>query len=144
MNITKVKDVMEPRPEIVNPNAPLQRVCQKMKEVDCGVLPVGSGDELEGIITDRDIVVRAIAQGVDPALALVRDYMTDEVYFCKENDTITDAAKIMNEHNVGRLVVRNDNDQVTGVLSFGHALRSQVADEEATEMMCCAVGRKTA
>src|ERR1043166_5712914 len=99
MNATKVKDVMEPRPEIINPNVPLQRVCQRMKEVNCGVLPVGSGGGLEGIITDRDIIVRAFAPGVDPALALVRDYMTDEVYFCKEDDTLTDAAKIMNEHN---------------------------------------------
>ena len=145
MNNAKVKDIMEKNPELIAPDATLEEACRKMKDVDCGALPVGSEEKLEGIITDRDIIVRAIAMGVDPAIAMVADYMTPDVYDCREDDSLADAADLMNRHNVSRLIVRKEAGALCGILTFGHALRSKKAgDEDVTEMMYCAVGRKAA
>ncbi len=135
---------MVSRPEIISPDSTLEEACIRMKDVDCGALPVGSYDGVEGVITDRDIVVRAIAAGVDPAIALVRDYMTSQVHTCTETSTLQDAAALMHKHNVSRLLIKNEAGVVTGILSFGHILRGKADDQTVTDVVCHAVGRKTA
>ncbi|MBN8531281.1 MAG: CBS domain-containing protein, partial [Alphaproteobacteria bacterium] len=90
---TKVKELMTKDPVIVPASTTLQEAGRKMKSLECGVLPVGSWDKPEGIITDRDIVIRAVADGVDVTSAEVRDYMTSEVYYCQEDDTLENAAQ---------------------------------------------------
>lgn len=95
-----------------------------MKAIDCGILPVGDERTLEGIITDRDIVIRAVAAGIDMCSAWVSDYMTPEVYYCNEDDTINEAIRLMREHDVNRLVVRNEEGNVSGVITFGCILRN--------------------
>ncbi|MCB9983702.1 MAG: CBS domain-containing protein [Rhodospirillales bacterium] len=108
---------------------------QKMKETDCGVLPVGKGNDLQGMITDRDIVIRAIAEGKDPAKEKVADYMTDKVYACNEDDFLEDAADKMRGHNVSRLIVRNHEGKVTGILSFGNILRKNADADEVAKIV---------
>ena len=71
-----VKDLMWSEPPMVSPDATLKEAAAKMTEVDCGVLPVGTGSKVEGIITDRDIVVRAISKGKDPSRERASDFMT--------------------------------------------------------------------
>ncbi len=144
MSKTKLKDIMEQNPEMISPDATLLEAAQKMKEINCGVLPVGMTEQAEGIITDRDIVIRAIANGDDPAIAIVRDYMTSDLYTCREDDTLKDAAAAMKKHNVSRLVVCNNDKRITGILSFGHALRSDADDREVADMVHLATGRKAA
>jgi len=90
---TKVQELMKENPEVIKPDATLREAAQKMKEIECGVLPVGTKDNLQGMITDRDIIIRAVAEGKDPAKEKVRDYMTDEAHACKETETLQDAAK---------------------------------------------------
>lgn len=142
---TTLKDIMERHPEMISGDATLLEAAQKMKQLDCGVLPVGIADQAEGIITDRDIVVRAVANGDDPAIAIVRDYMTSELHTCREEDTLKDAAEAMKQNNVSRLVVCDADDRVTGILTFGHVLRSSEAnDREVVDMVCSATGRKAA
>lgn len=127
-----VRDVMTAHPALISPQATLQEAAARMKDVDCGILPVGTKNTIEGVITDRDIMMRAIAEGVDPGLAVVKSYMTTQVYGCHENDTLEDAAEKMRAHKVGRLVVKDSGGKAVGVLSFGGILRKQAnADEVA-------------
>ncbi|MGZ9097513.1 MAG: CBS domain-containing protein [Micavibrio sp.] len=120
-----VKDLMTPNPVLIDPDATLQEAAESMKSVDCGMLPVGVKDNLEGVITDRDIIIRALAEGKSSAQAKVRDFMTVKVYACNENDTLDAAADKMRTHKVGRLVVKDNSGKVTGVLSFGGILRKE-------------------
>ncbi len=132
MRTTKVKDLMTEHPTLIKPHMTLKEAAAKMRDVDCGVLPVGTEDRLQGMITDRDITVRAVAKGKDPEKERVGDYMTEHVYACNEEDTLEDAADKMRTHKVSRLVVKNKADKVTGILSFGGILRKEAnADEVA-------------
>lgn len=132
MKNTKVKELMTENPVIISKSNTLQEAAEKMKTIDCGFLPVGTIDRLEGIITDRDIIIRAIAEGKDPSKEMVKNYMTVAAYGCNEDDFLEDAANKMREHKVSRLVVRNHQGKVTGVLSFGGILRKNAdADEVA-------------
>ncbi len=128
----------------ISPDATLQEAGKKMQEVDCGILPVGNGSKLEGIITDRDIVIRAVAQGKNPAKEKVRDYMTREVHICKESDKLDVAAEQMREFQVSRLIVEDDKGNISGILTFGSILRKDPSAREIAEVVECAVGEKAA
>ncbi|HBR69702.1 MAG TPA: CBS domain-containing protein [Rhodospirillaceae bacterium] len=135
---------MTEHPVLIGPDATLYEAAQKMKEIDCGMLPVGTDKKLEGIITDRDIIIRAISQGKDPKKECVKDYMTKNVYACNENDFLEDAADRMRSHAVGRLVVRDGKGRVTGVLSFGGILRRETSAEDIANVVKHAVGAERA
>ncbi|MBI3440214.1 MAG: CBS domain-containing protein [Proteobacteria bacterium] len=130
---------MTPHPELISPTATLQQAAKKMESVNCGALPVGTENKLKGIITDRDIVIRALAQGRNPATEKVSGYMTEQVYACNENDTLEDASEKMHQHKVSRLVVRNHTGKVTGILSFGGILRNDASSKEIAGVVrhCC-------
>ncbi len=132
MRNTKVKDLMTQYPVFINADATLQEAAEKMKEIDCGVLPVGTPKQIEGVITDRDLVIRAMSKGKDPSKEKISAYITKHVYACNEEDLLEDAADKMRAHKISRLVVRNKQGDVTGVLSFGGILRKNAdADEVA-------------
>lgn len=141
---TLVKELMKENPVIIAATTTLKEAAQKMKSIDCGVLPVGSWDALEGIITDRDIVIRAVAEGVDTNKAQVRDYMTADVFYCSDYDTLAQAAEKMREHDVSRLVVRDSSGKACGVITFGCILRKNESLKEIGKVVECAVGKKAA
>lgn len=141
MEQTQVKDLMESQVVLIDPEATLQEAANKMKKVDCGFLPVGTDGALEGIITDRDIVIRAIAEGKNPSQEKVRDYMTEEVCCCAESDTIEDAAGKMSEYEVSRLVVEDNDGNACGVLTFGRIIRENQNKEETSEIVERATGK---
>lgn len=141
---TKVKDLMKEDPVIISSSATLKEAAQKMKSVDCGVLPVGTWDKLEGMITDRDIVIRAVAESVDITSARVCDYMTTDVYYCSENDTLAQAAEQMHKNNVSRLVVRDNSGKACGIITFGRILREDESLKEIGKVVECAIGKKVA
>lgn len=141
---TKVKALMTPHPVLISPESTLQQAAQKMEEINCGVLPVGTEDNVEGIITDRDIVIRAIARGENPKKEKVGDYMTEKAYSCKENDTLQQAADLMRKHQVSRLIVKDANGKVSGILSFGCILRKDGNAGEIADVIQHATGRKAA
>jgi predicted transcriptional regulator len=141
---TKVKDLMKANPVIISSNITLKEAAQKMKSVDCGVLPVGTWDNLEGMITDRDIVIRAVAEGIDVAKAQVRDYMTTDVFYCSESDTLAQAAEQMRKNNVSRLVVKGSSGKACGILTFGRILREDENLGEIGTVVECAIGKKAA
>jgi CBS domain-containing protein len=139
---TKVKDIMTPDPELIPPETSIQEAAKLMEKIDCGFLPVGTRNKIEGIITDRDIVVRAIAEGESPKKQTVGYYMTRDVFTCLESDSLTRAADTMRKHQVSRLVVTNQQGNVTGVLSFGCILRKNASAEEISNIIEHAVGKK--
>lgn len=125
MSHGRVRFLMESDVEIISPEASLEQAARKMRETDCGFLPVGEpGSRPIGVITDRDIVIRAIADGASMSASRVRDFMTAQVCCCADSDTLDEAAEIMNERDVSRLVVLDNEGDVCGVLTFGHIIRN--------------------
>ncbi len=140
----RVKDLMVSNPAWIDPDATLQEAAIRMEEVDCGVLPVGKEDDIKGIITDRDIVIRAIAAGKDPRKEHVNKYMTDDVFSCQETDSLEAAIRQMYEHQISRLVVKDDEDEMIGILSLGSVLKNEITPAEMTRIVCEAACSKAA
>src|SRR5215469_10099563 len=125
----RVKDVMTKGAECVSPTASLHEAAGKMKSLDVGSLPVCEGDRLVGMITDRDITVRATAEAIPPGLGQVRDVMTPNVVYCLEDEPVQQAAQLMKEHQVRRLVVLNNKNRLVGIVSLGD-LAVETGDEQ--------------
>jgi CBS domain-containing protein len=123
-----VKDVMTPHPETIDPDESLQMAAAKMRACDIGLLPVSSDERLMGMLTDRDIVVRAIAEGLDPLTTSVRRAMTAQVFFCYEDEDLTEAAAEMEDRAVRRLAVMDREEKLVGILSIDDIAR-EMGDE---------------
>jgi CBS domain-containing protein len=113
----KVKDVMTHKVECVRPEATLQEAATKMKSLDVGPIPVCEGDRVTGIVTDRDIVVRGVAEGRDCRTTRVQEVMTREVVTVNEDDDVKDVARLMKQHQIRRVVVVNDM-RLAGIVSM--------------------------
>ena len=132
---TQVKDLMKKNPVLISPLSTLQDAAKKMRDIECGVLPVGTADRLEGVITDRDIVTRAVSRGKNIAKELVRDYMTPEIFSCHETDTLEKAIDKMRTHKINRILVRNATGKLTGILSFGGILKKNKDNAEVANVV---------
>ena len=115
----KVKDVMTTSVECVRPETTLQEAAAKMKSLNVGSLPVCEGDRPIGIVTDRDIVVRAIAAGRDPRTGRVPEVMTADVVSVPETADVKEAARLMKDRQIRRIVVVDSNKRVVGIVSLG-------------------------
>jgi CBS domain-containing protein len=115
----KIKDVMTTSVECVRPETTLQEAAAKMKSLNVGSLPVCEGDRPIGIITDRDIVVRAIAEGRDPRTARVPEVMTADVVSVSETADVKEAARLMKDRQIRRIVVVDPSKRVVGIVSLG-------------------------
>ncbi|SDV99273.1 CBS domain-containing protein [Nitrosomonas communis] len=113
-----VSDVMSTDVQVISPDATLQEAAQKMRDGDFGVLPVGDMDNLIGIITDRDIVVRAVAEGMDVDTP-IRDAMSKQIVFANQDDSLEDAARLMSDHQIRRLPVVDADHHLVGIVSLG-------------------------
>src|SRR5438874_7397713 len=114
----KIRNVMTRDAQLTRPDDTLQHAAQMMRDCDCGILPVAGGDRLVGMITDRDIAVRAIADGKRPETT-VRQAMTREVKYCFEDEDCSHVAQNMAELQVRRLPVLNRDKQLLGIVSLG-------------------------
>lgn len=115
----QIKEIMTRQVEVVHPEATLWEAAQKMAALDIGPLPVCTGDQLVGMLTDRDITVRATAEGRDPKATRVHEVMTPEVLYTFEDQDISEAARIMTEQQIRRLVVLNQAKKLVGIVSLG-------------------------
>ncbi len=113
----QVKDIMSSSCEKIDFNATITEAAQKMQSSDVGILPVEKADEIMGVITDRDIVLRVLAEKLDPKTTAVNKVMTTDVITCYEDDDIQDAAKLMEDNQIRRLLVLDRNDSLAGILS---------------------------
>ena len=122
----KVKDISTPDPQCISPDASLTEAARKMRILDIGMLPVCENDRLVGTVTDRDITVRAVAEGLDPKTVKVRQVMTQEVVYCFENRSVEEAAQLMEEKKIRRLPVLDQEKHLVGIVSIGDlAARAQ-------------------
>jgi len=119
----KVGDVMTGRPRAVTPETPLTEVAQMMETEDVGSIPVVDNDRLVGIVTDRDIVVRAIAKGKDPTGMPASAISTRELVTVRPEDDLSDALELMVRHQVRRLAVMGEDERLVGMVSQADVAR---------------------
>jgi CBS domain-containing protein/sporulation protein YlmC with PRC-barrel domain len=115
----QLKEVMTRQVEVVHPEATLWEAAQKMAMLDVGPLPVCTGDQLVGMLTDRDITVWATAEGRDPKIARVYEVMTPEAVYAFEDQDVSEAARLMEEHQIRRVAILNRDKQLVGIVSLG-------------------------
>ena len=115
----RINEIMTRHVEVVHPEATLREAAQKMAALDVGPLPVCKGDELVGMVTDRDITLRATAEGLDPKTTRVYEVMTPEIIFAYEDENVNEAARLMAEYQIRRLVVLNRDKRLVGIISLG-------------------------
>ncbi len=115
----QLKDLMTPDVEVVRPQTLLREAADRMRELNVGVMPVCDGGRLVGILTDRDIAVRAVADGDDPNTTSVADVMSGDVCFCYEDQAVEEAAELMEQQQVRRLPILDREDNLVGIVSLG-------------------------
>ena len=119
----KLKSVMRTQVHSIGPEVSLMEAARKMKSLGIGVLPVCEADHVIGLITDRDIVVRSMAEEGDPKLTLARDVMSRDLVTCSEDDHLFGALKKMREHKIGRLVIVDRAGGLKGLVTLGDLTR---------------------
>lgn len=115
----KLKEVMTPGVEVIAPEATLQQAAAKMRRLNIGPLPVCDGDQLVGMLTDRDITVRAVAEGCDPTSTTVREAMTPDIAYCFDDQAIDDAIQMMEQYQIRRLPILDRDKRLVGMVSLG-------------------------
>lgn len=123
----KVHEAMTPDVRVANPSQTIREAALMMAECDAGSLPVGENDRLVGVITDRDIAIRAVAEGKTPETK-VRDVMSKEVLYCFEDEDTEDVARNMGDNKVRRLPVLDRAKRLVGIVSIGDLALSNDLD----------------
>jgi CBS domain-containing protein len=114
-----IKEVMTARVSFVQPSTPIAEIARTLREDDIGSVPVVENDRLVGMITDRDIVLRIVAEETDLRTATARDAMSPRILYCFEDQTIDEVLDNMGENQIRRLPVIDRNKRLVGVVSLG-------------------------
>lgn len=114
----KLTDLMSRDVKVISPDMSIQEAAAEMKKGDFGMLPVGENDRMVGAITDRDIAIRAVAQGKD-SNTKVRDVMSEGIFWVFEDESVEAAAKMMSQRQVRRLPVVDRNKRLVGIVALG-------------------------
>src|SRR5215203_2666092 len=120
----QVQEIMSRQVELVGPNTTIRDAARKMRADNLGALPVGENDRLVGMVTDRDIIMRAVAEERSPGNTSVREVMSETVCYCFEDDDVAQAAQMMAEHQVRRLPVLNREKRLVGIVALADLGRS--------------------
>ncbi len=131
----QVREVMSSHLQSVPPDASLSYAAQQMRDLDIGMLPVETDGEIVGTLTDRDITIRAIASGADPNAMQVGDIMSHEIFTCSEEDDLLQAARIMEDHQVRRLIVEDQSGKYVGMLALADIARHQEMGDLGAEIL---------
>jgi len=115
----QVKEIMTRGVECANPDTTVKEAARKMRDLGVGPLPICDNDRLVGLVTDRDIVIRAVAEGKDPSATRVRDVMTPEIVWCFEDQDVCEVADLMKEKQIRRIAVVNRDKRLVGIVSLG-------------------------
>lgn len=121
----QIQEIMSHDVELINPNSTIRDAARKLRAEDIGAMPVGENDRLIGMITDRDIVVRCVAEDKLPSQCRVRDVMSKKICYCFEDEDLDEAAQIMADHQVRRLPVLNRNKRLVGMISLADISRCE-------------------
>ena len=115
----ELREIMTRNPEVVSGDASLQEAATKMKNLDVGLMPICDGDRLQGMLTDRDITIRATADGRDPNKTKVTEVMSTDVAYCFEDQEVAEAVSLMEARQIRRLPILNKDKHLVGVVSLG-------------------------
>ncbi len=126
----KIRDLMHKGVETMPPDTPVTKLARKMLEKDIGAIPVGTKDQLLGMVTDRDITVRAVANGKDISTLTAQDVMTKGVVCCHDTERVRDVMRTMEAKQIRRIPVIDDNEHLVGMISLGDL--SHVMPDRAT------------
>jgi len=114
----KLREIMSDNVEVIHPGDTLQTAAEKMRDRDIGFLPVCDGERLIGVLTDRDLITRALADGLESKAMLARDLVTSPAIYCFDDQSVDEAAKLMHDNQIRRLVVLSRDKQMVGVISL--------------------------
>ncbi len=115
----KIKDIMSKEVQIVSPDTLLHEVAKKMQQSDCGSVLVAKNDRLIGVITDRDLALRCVAESHHPAETNAEQVMTKEILYCRDSDEMEDVAINMTKNKIRRLPVLDKDKRLVGIISLG-------------------------
>jgi len=115
----KVREIMTSNVECLAPDASLKDIAQEMKSLDVGFIPVCENDRLVGTVTDRDIVIRAVAEGMDINTCKARNIMSREIIYAFDDDDVKTVAEKMREQDVRRILILDKEKRLVGVVSIG-------------------------
>ncbi|MCB0420112.1 MAG: CBS domain-containing protein [Bdellovibrionales bacterium] len=118
-----VREIMNPNVSVVNQEKSLSEAAQLMRETNCGSIPVENNNKLVGMITDRDIAVRAVASGENPTKAVVKNHMSKGIKYCFDTDDLDDIGELMSQNQLRRLPVLNRDKDLVGIVSIGDLAR---------------------
>jgi CBS domain-containing protein len=124
----KLKEIMTRSVETVHPSDTLQFAARKMRDYDIGFIPVCDGDHILGVVSDRDLAVRALAEGRDPSTLIGKEFLTAPVMYCYEDQDVNEAAQLMRDNQIRRLVVLDRDKQLVGVVSLGDLAVNETND----------------
>ncbi|OFZ30048.1 MAG: inosine-5-monophosphate dehydrogenase [Bdellovibrionales bacterium RIFCSPHIGHO2_01_FULL_40_29] len=119
-----VKECMSQNVELGNPTMTLTEIAKRMRDRDFGMMPIAENDRLIGMVTDRDIAVRATAEGKNPNTTYARDVMSKDVLYCYEDQSTDEVSHNLGENQVRRLPVLNRQKRLVGILSLGDLAQS--------------------
>lgn len=129
----QVKDTMTRDVFIAGPDQSIREAAELMAKLECGSLPIGENDRLVGMITDRDIAVRAVAAGKGPQTS-VRDVMSDEVCYCFDDQQLDEVCANMADQKIRRLPVVDRQKRLVGIISLGDIARADGHDNTAVAL----------
>ncbi len=136
---TTLADIMTHSPVIISPEKTVYDAARLMKENKCGTLLVGTAEHAVGIITDRDIAIRVVAEGKDPAHTHIHGAMTRALYTCDVHSALEDVAEQMREHAVSRMVVTRDG-RTNGIISIADLLKHAGRQKESDRILHTLLG----
>ena len=123
----RIRDVMSRDVKLASPNDTVREAAEMMAEIDAGSLPVGEGDRIVGMVTDRDIALRAVARGKAPDECRVRDIMSPEIKYVYEDESVDDLVRNMGGLQLRRLPVLNRDKRLVGIVSLGDLAQAKKA-----------------
>lgn len=128
----EIAAAMHKQADWASADTPVSEVAKLMQNDDIGAIPVGKDDKLIGMITDRDIALRVVAEGRDPAKTTAEEIMTKGIVYCRTTETVEDAIHLMDQKKIRRLPVIDDKKRLVGMLSLGdvsHAVSRELSGE---------------
>ncbi len=123
--MTTLREIMKGRVKTIHDTDTVAEAARRMKEFDIGSIPVVQGEKVIGMVTDRDIVVRGTAEGIDSEKARVFDVMTKDVIYVNDDQSIEEAANLMKKNQVRRLIVLNKDKKLSGIFSMGDIIQGE-------------------
>ena len=115
----KIREVMHKGVEVMAADTPVAKLAEKMRDKDIGAIPIGSSSQIVGMVTDRDITIRAVANGKDMSKLTAQDVMTKGAVCCHDTESVRDVLRTMEERQIRRIPVFDEGEHLVGIVSLG-------------------------